>query len=227
MVIIEAKNIHRSFGEGALEVHVLKGITLSIHAGEFVAIMGKSGAGKSTLMYQLSVLDHPTEGELFVDGVNVSSLDEQEQTEFRLNTLGYVFQDYALVPDLSARENIMIPLLMRGMDWEKATQTADKALDDVGLVGKYNNLPGQLSGGEQQRVSIARAVAGKPKIIFADEPTANLDSISGNSIIELLGDLNKAGQTIVMVTHEDEYTKYCNRVIEMQDGKVIDEEKLA
>lgn len=225
MAIITAKNIQRSFGEGTLAVHVLKGIDLVVEEGEFIAIMGKSGAGKSTLMYQLSVLDHPTEGELIVDGISVLTLDEEEQTQFRLNTLGYVFQDYALVPDLSARENIMIPLLMRGSNWEKAAQVADKALDDVGLVGKYNNLPGQLSGGEQQRVSIARAVAGKPKIIFADEPTANLDSISGNSIIELLGDLNKAGQTIVMVTHEDEYTKYCNRIIEMQDGKVIGERK--
>lgn len=220
MNIIEAHNIHRKFGEGDLMTHVLKGINLTVSAGEFVAIMGKSGAGKSTLMYQLSVLDHPSEGHLTVDGVNVALLSEREQTEFRLRTLGYVFQDYALVPDLSARENIMIPLLMRGLDWEVARATADASLESVGLPGKYENLPSQLSGGEQQRVSVARALAGKPKIIFADEPTANLDSVSGRAVIELLGDLNKQGQTIVMVTHEEEYTKYCNRIVDMEDGRI-------
>jgi len=225
MSIIVAKNIHRKFGTGDLVSHILKGIDVTIEAGEFVAIMGKSGAGKSTLMYQLSVLDHPTEGSLTVDGVDVLKLSEFEQTEFRLRTLGYVFQDYALVPDLSSRENIMIPLLMKGMDWEEAKQTADASLDAVGLVGKYNNLPAQLSGGEQQRASIARAIAGKPKILFADEPTANLDTISGTQVIDLLGELNKGGQTIVMVTHEHEYTHFCNRVINMEDGKIIDEER--
>ncbi len=226
MNIITAKNIHRSFGKDNLITHVLKGIDLNIAEGEFVAIMGKSGAGKSTLMYQLSVLDTPTEGEVFVDGVDITSLPESKKTEFRLNTLGYVFQDYALVPDLSARENIMMPLLMRGDSWDKASQKADRALDGVGLDGKYNNLPTELSGGEQQRVAIARAVASNPKIIFADEPTANLDSVSGNTVIDLLGTINKQGQTIVMVTHEEEYTKYCNRIIRMEDGLVVGEEKL-
>lgn len=219
-IIIEAHNIHKSFGTGDLETHVLKGIDLSVHEGDFMAIMGKSGAGKSTLMYQLSVLDHPTDGTLLVDGTDVLSLSEKEQTAFRLKTLGYVFQDYALVPDLSAQENIMIPLLMGNMQWDEARKTANESLDAVGLVGKYNSLPSQLSGGEQQRVSVARAIAGKPKIIFADEPTANLDSVSGNAIIELLATLNKKGQTIVMVTHEDEYTKHCNRTIYMEDGKI-------
>lgn len=226
MKIIEAHNIHRSFGTGRLETHVLKGINLDVEAGEFIAIMGKSGAGKSTLMYQLSVLDHPTEGRLTVDGVNVAELSEREQTEFRLRTLGYVFQDYALVPDLSSRENIMIPLLMRNLAWEEAKRIADKSLDEVGLPGKYDNLPAQLSGGEQQRVSVARAIAGKPKILFADEPTANLDSISGGAIVELLGELNKQGQTIVMVTHEEEYTKYCNRIISMEDGRITDDHRV-
>ncbi len=221
--IIEATNITRSFGAGDLKVDVLKGISLAVDQGEFLAIMGKSGAGKSTLMYQLSVLDRPTSGTVIVDGVNVNEQSESEQTDFRLRTLGYIFQDYALVPDLSARENIMVPLLMRNMAWDEARVTADRALDAVGLVGKYENLPSQLSGGEQQRVSIARAVAGKPKIIFADEPTANLDSISGSSVIDLLGELHRQGQTIVMVTHEDEYTSYCDRIIYMEDGLVVEE----
>jgi putative ABC transport system ATP-binding protein len=224
--LIEAKNIHRKFGEDELEVHVLKGIDISVHEGEFMAIMGKSGAGKSTLMYQLSLLDHPTEGTIIIDNTDIRTLSETEQTEFRLKTLGYIFQDYALVPDLSALENIMIPLLMKGDTWDRAKYTAQSALDAVGLPDKDKNLPSQLSGGEQQRVAIARALAGNPKIIFADEPTANLDSISGNIIIDLLGDLHKKGQTIVMVTHEEEYTKYCNRFIRMEDGKIVEHETL-
>lgn len=224
MGIIEATNVHRTFGKGDLVTHVLKGIDVSVAPGEFVAIMGKSGAGKSTLMYQLSVLDTPTEGAIVIDGTDVAKLNETERTEFRLNTLGYVFQDYALVPDLSARENVMMPLLMRGVDWKVASSTADAALDEVGLAGKYENLPAQLSGGEQQRVAIARAVAGKPKIIFADEPTANLDSISGQNVIDLLTRLHRElGQTIVMVTHEKEYAVNCDRIIFMEDGLITKE----
>lgn len=227
MNIITAKNIKRSFGKDNLVTHVLRGIDVNIAEGEFVAIMGKSGAGKSTLMYQLSVLDTPTEGEILVDGTDVINLSEKEKTEFRLNTLGYVFQDYALVPDLSARENIMMPLLMRGEDWEEASTKADKAMDDVGLEGKYQKLPAELSGGEQQRVAIARAIASSPKIIFADEPTANLDSISGSQVIELLTKLNREQhQTVVMVTHEREYAQNVHRIIHMEDGVVVNEEKL-
>lgn len=223
--LIEANNIHRTFGTGDLITQVLRGISLTVAQGDFMAIMGKSGAGKSTLMYQLSALDHPTKGTIIIDGVDVNTLNEHEQTAFRLNTLGYVFQDYALVPDLSAGENVMVPLLMKGHSWDNATYTAQSALEAVGLSEKYDNLPSQLSGGEQQRVAIARTVAGNPKIIFADEPTANLDSVSGNTIIDLLGQLNCKGQTIVMVTHEEEYIKYCNRVLYMEDGIVVREEQ--
>lgn len=225
--LIKCTDVTKSFGSGDLLTHVLKGVSLTINQGEFVAIMGKSGAGKSTLMYQLSVLDEPTSGEILVDGTNVTKLSESEQTAFRLNTLGYVFQDYALVLDLSAEENVMIPLLMRGIKTEEARTIAHKAIDEVGLSGKYKNLPSELSGGEQQRVAIARAVAGKPKIIFADEPTANLDSVSGEQIISLLTDLNKhEGQTIVMVTHEREYALGADRIIHMEDGVVVLEEDL-
>jgi len=227
MSIISATNIQRKFGEGRLTTHVLKGIDVTVEEGEFVAIMGKSGAGKSTLMYQLSVLDEPTEGEITVNGTNVIQLTEKEKTNFRLNTLGYVFQNYALVPDLSAEENVMLPLLMRGYTWQEAKQLARAAIDGVGLEGKYTNLPAELSGGEQQRISIARAVAGKPKILFADEPTANLDTVSGTQVIDLITQVNKEeGQTIVMVTHEREYAMGCDRILHMEDGVIVSVEQL-
>lgn len=225
--IIKATNIHRRFGEGDLVAHVLKGIDINVEEGEFLAIMGKSGAGKSTLMYQLSVLDEPSEGGVEIDGVCVSELNEQERTAFRLNTLGYIFQNYALVPDLTAEENVMLPLLMRGYAWDKAKERAHHSLDNVGLEKKYTNLPAELSGGEQQRVAVARALTGKPKIIFADEPTANLDSVSGKQVVDLLAHLHRDyGQTIVMVTHEREYAMDCNRIVHMEDGKVVNEERL-
>ena len=227
MSIIIATDITRSFVLGEITTNVLKGISLTVSEGEFLGIMGKSGAGKSTFMYQISALDVPTSGSLIVDGVDVISLPEKEKTSFRLNTLGYVFQSYALVPDLSAEENVMLPILMRGNDTNEARRIAREAIDSVGLEGKYKSLPAQLSGGEQQRISIARAVAGKPKILFADEPTANLDSVSGVQIIELLKELNtKNGQTIVMVTHEREYAESCDRIIHMEDGLITDTETL-
>lgn len=225
--IIQASNIHRRYGTGDLVAHILKGIDINVRCGEFLAIMGKSGAGKSTLMYQLSVLDEPSEGSLIINDIDVGSLTEHERTALRLTTLGYVFQNYALVPDLSAEENVMLPLLMRGYDWEKARERAHHSLDNVGLSGKYLNLPSTLSGGEQQRVAIARALSGKPQIIFADEPTANLDSVSGTQVIELLTRLHRENnQTIVMVTHEREYAQSCDRILHMEDGVIVHEEKL-
>lgn len=225
--IIVAEKITKSFGTGDLFTTILKGIDVTIYTGEFVAIMGKSGAGKSTLMYQLSVLDEPTSGTLTIGGESIESKGENERTSFRLETLGYVFQDYALVPDLNAEENVMVPLVMRGMSWAEARTVARVAIDEVGLPSKYKNLPSELSGGEQQRIAVARAVAGKPKILFADEPTANLDSISSQQVIDLISGLNKTmGQTIVMVTHEREYALGCNRIIHMEDGQIIKEEIL-
>ncbi len=224
--MITIKNLTKTYTNGKLETHVLKGIDLEVKSGEFVAIMGKSGAGKSTLMYQMSLLDEPTSGSIVVDGEEVLELSNKERTRFRLDRLGYVFQDYALVPELTASENVLVPLLMKGQSQDEAKKTAIKALTEVGLSHRENNRPSQLSGGEQQRVSIARAIAEDPKILFADEPTANLDSASGNHIIEVLRDLNKKGQTIVMVTHEKEYTLYCDRIIYLEDGKITREEKI-
>lgn len=224
--IIVAEKIERHFGSGDLKVKVLKGIDVTVAEGEFLAIMGKSGAGKSTLMYQLSVLDTPSVGNIKIAESNILKLTETEKTTFRLNTLGYVFQNYALVPDLSARENCMLPLLMRGLSRGSATDFAEEALTAVGLSERFDSLPAMLSGGEQQRVSIARAVAGSPKILFADEPTANLDSVSGRAVINLLKSLHEKGQTIVMVTHEPEYAEVADRIIYLEDGNIINEKIL-
>lgn len=216
--IITTRSLEKTYYNGQVKTPVLKGIDLDIAKGEFIAIMGKSGAGKSTLMYQLSLLDRPTSGTIMVDGTDILSLNGSKRTDFRLNELGYVFQDYALVPELSSIENIAIPMLMQGSDTETAYKRAREVLDMIGMQGKYENRPNQLSGGEQQRVSIARGVAQNPKILFADEPTANLDSSSSNAVIEVLRDLHKKGQTIVMVTHEPEYTQYCDRIVFLEDG---------
>lgn len=225
MSLIQAHNLRRSFQNGTALTEVLKGIDITVTDGEFLGIMGKSGAGKSTLLYQLSLLDQPTEGEITVADTNILALSEQARTSFRLNTLGYVFQDYALVPDLNAEENVLLPILMRGIRYREAQTTARTFLDEVGLSGKYENLPSTLSGGEQQRVAVARAVAGKPRILFADEPTANLDSVSGQQIIDLLTRLNHEYQlTIVMVTHEREYAANCHRILSMEDGQITHEE---
>jgi putative ABC transport system ATP-binding protein len=220
--MIYATDITKTFKNGAVETNVLKGITLTIKTGEFVAIMGKSGAGKSTLLYQLGLLDDPTTGTIKIEDVYTTSLSVEARTDFRLNQLGYIFQDYALLPELSAIENVMVPLLMQGKTQQEAKAVAVASLDRIGLGHRGDNLPSQLSGGEQQRVSIARAVAHNPKILFADEPTANLDSESGDAVIKIFKDLHDQGQTIVMVTHEKEYTLHCDRVIQLADGKIVE-----
>lgn len=223
-VMISAFGIHKYFIEADTSLHVIKNVSLSVRENEFIAIMGKSGAGKSTLMYQLSALDKPSEGSITVAGTDILALNEDELTIFRLNTLGYVFQDYALILDLTAFENVILPLLMRNMKWDEAENLAHTALERVGLETRYTHLPNKMSGGEQQRVAIARAIAGRPKILFADEPTANLDSVSGRRIIDLLAEINQSGQTVVMVTHEAEYTDKCNRIIFLEDGVITHED---
>lgn len=222
--IIEAKGIVKNFKTGDVVTEVLRGVDLSVKEGEFVSIMGRSGAGKSTLLYQLSLLDEPNEGEITVDGVDVLALKGNDKTLFRLHELGYVFQDYALVPELTAVENVSLPLLMRGIPIEEAFNQSRIALKKLGLDRQVNNLPSQMSGGEQQRVSIARAIVDEPKIIFTDEPTANLDGENARIVIDILKDLNKKGQTIVMVTHEEEYGRETDRIIWLRDGKVDEEE---
>jgi putative ABC transport system ATP-binding protein len=220
MAIIEVKNLKKSFKTGDKELVVLKDLSLSIEEGKFVAITGRSGSGKSTLLYQLGLLDHPNSGTIFIDKTDISKLSNEERTAFRLKELGYVFQDYALVPELSAIENVAVPLLMQGYTKLEAYEISRTAMRKMGLGEKEQNLPSQLSGGEQQRISIARAIAHNPKIIFADEPTANLDNETADTVMKTFVELNKEGQTIVMVTHEPEYAEMAHVKFKLHDGHV-------
>lgn len=224
--MIRVEGLIKKYGEGDLELTVLKNLDLEIKSGEFVAIIGPSGAGKSTLLYQMSLLDKPSAGEIFLDNHKTSVLSEAEKTEVRLRKLGYVFQDYALLPELTAEENVALPMLMQGMSREVAFQKAEKALARIGLAEKKHNLPSQLSGGQQQRVSIVRAIAHDPHILFADEPTANLDSENARVVMQAFLDLHhKDGQTIIMVTHEDEYAALAERVIMLKDGVIVEDRR--
>ncbi len=223
--IIEGKKIVKTFKNGEVLTPVLKGIDIGVREGEFLAIMGRSGAGKSTLLYQLSLLDEPTSGEIHIEDRDVLKLSNSDKTTFRLEQMGYIFQDYALVPELTAVENVAVPLMMQGNSTKRAFERAEEILNELGLTKQTHNLPSQLSGGEQQRVSIARAIAHKPKILFADEPTANLDGESARKVIDVLKELNKKGQTIIMVTHEQEYGLETDRIVHLSDG-VIDREQI-
>lgn len=223
--MIRTENISKIYGQGELQVKALDMVNIAIGDGEFVAIVGSSGAGKSTLLYQLSFLDEPTSGEVFFLDKQTSHLDQSEKAQLRLKELGYVFQDYALLPELTAQDNVALPMLMQGFSYQISLYKANQALQKVGLGEKLLNLPSQLSGGQQQRVSIARAIAHEPHIIFADEPTANLDSASGRMVMDAFVDLNKEGQTIVMVTHEQEYAKFAKRIVTMRDGKIVNDER--
>lgn len=219
--MIETKNLIKTFKDGEKETKVLKGIDFKADNGEFVAIMGRSGAGKSTFLYLMSLLDEPTGGEIIIDGNDTRKMTTDEKTLFRLEKCGYVFQDYALLPDLTALENVALPLLMQNASRKKSYDQAKEALIKVKLGHRLNSLPSHLSGGEQQRVSIARAVAHNPKILFADEPTANLDNESSATVIEIFKELHKEGQTIIMVTHEEQYAKMAGKIIRLDDGKIV------
>lgn len=218
-VIIETKDVTRIFRMGEVEVRALRGVSLNIKRGEFVAIMGSSGSGKSTFLNQLGLLDIPTSGAVIIDSVDTSKMSEKEKGSFRLHNLGYVFQDYALLPELSAIENVYLPLMMQGKSKEECQKAASLVLIAVGLEDRLNQFPSKMSGGQQQRVSIARALAHNPRVLFADEPCANLDSVASKQILELFRKFNKEeGQTIVMVTHEDWHMEYVDRIIRLKDG---------
>jgi len=224
-VIIKARNLERIYSNGIIKTYALKKINLDIKEGEFVAIMGPSGSGKSTLLHQLGLLDNPTNGDLLIDDEDVLVLSDKGRTRFRLEKLGYVFQSYNLIPELTALENVYITAMARGVNKKEYIKEAVTILNKVGLGDRINHYPSELSGGQQQRVSIARALVNKPKILFADEPTANLDSDSSQDVINLFRKLNKEiRQTIVMVTHELEEGKKADRIIWIKDG-LLDNDK--
>ncbi len=221
--MIKAEALRKEFQSGDTKIVAVNSLSFDIPKGQFLTVTGKSGSGKSTLLYQLGLLDTPTSGEVFIDGEEVINIPEKERTMIRLNELGYIFQDYAIIPSLTALENTLVPLLMQGYATSTAEKKAKVALGRVGLTDRMHNLPSQLSGGQQQRVAIARAIAHEPKIIFADEPTANLDSETSDQVINAFLDLNREGQTIVMVTHEPEYAALAHRTFVMADGSIIND----
>lgn len=224
--MITVKNITKDFTNGTVVTHVLRGVSLEIPDGQFVAIVGPSGAGKSTLMYQMSLLDTPNSGSIFVDDREISALNDTEAIKYRLENFGFVFQDYALIPELTALENVTLLGLMQGIDYGIVKKEATAILESFNLLNQIDHLPSQLSGGEQQRVSVARAIIKKPKILFADEPTASLDSDMSSQVMKVFLDLHKKGQTIVMVTHEEEYAVMADRIIRVKDGQIIDDKML-
>ncbi len=220
--IIHIENLTRHYKSGEELVKALDGVSFQIKKGEFIAIMGPSGSGKTTMLRILGLLDKPTKGIYTINNLNVVHLPEEERGYYRLTQLGYVFQDYALMNEMSALENVYILSLMEGKSKNESISIAKSALHNVGLGDKGNRIPDQLSGGEKQRIAIARAIAKTPKILFADEPCANLDTHLSEQVLEVFKTLNeKFGQTIVMVTHEDWHTKYVSRVIKLKDGKIV------
>jgi putative ABC transport system ATP-binding protein len=224
--MIVAHDLRKYYGMGAVQVRALDGVSIAIKRGEFVGVMGPSGSGKSTLLHMLGLLDRPTSGSLTIDGVEVGALTEQERTKFRLRRLGYVFQDYALVPELTAKENVYLPSMARGMTPQECTLLCTEILTVVGLGDRINHLPSQLSGGEQQRVAIARALVNRPALLLADEPCANLDTRNSKVILDLFRKLNRDfRQTIVMVSHEEWHKQYFDRIIAMKDGVIETEEQ--
>lgn len=218
--MIQLRSVSKIYKNGLYEVRALDQIDLSIKKGEFVAIVGRSGSGKSTLMNIIGTLDSPSCGKYFLDGVDVSSFSDRKLSQVRGSMIGFIFQGFNLIPNLSAQENVEMPLLYRGFNRSDREKLAKSALEKVGLSSRTNHLPSQMSGGQQQRVAIARAIASSPPIILADEPTGNLDTSSGSEILEILNSLNHNGHTLVMITHDMSIASQISRNIIISDGKI-------
>jgi len=221
-VVVELDNVHKTYRTGEMEVHAVRGVTLKIRSGEFVALMGSSGSGKSTLMNILGCLDRPTRGRYLLDGQDVSPLQRDQLADFRNGKLGFVFQSFNLLPRTSARENVELPLLygVHRLSNAQLREKADQVLRSVGLAGREDHHPSQLSGGQQQRVAIARALINDPEVLLADEPTGNLDSRTSLEIMAIFQKLNDEGITVVMVTHEADIASFARRNVVMRDGLV-------
>jgi putative ABC transport system ATP-binding protein len=220
-MIVTASDLHRTYGTGEAEVRALDGVDVGIDEQRFVAVMGPSGSGKSTLMHVLAGLDRPTSGTVEIAGTEVTTLDDKALTELRRDKVGFIFQAFNLLPVLTAEENILLPLSIAGRSPDR--EWVDRLIDTVGLRDRLDHRPSELSGGQQQRVAVARALASRPAVIFADEPTGNLDSTSSREVLELLRRaVDEFGQTVVMVTHDPDAAKVADETIEMADGKIVD-----
>ena len=224
MSYIDAEELVKQYGRGEAVVTAVGGVSLQIDEGEFVAIMGESGSGKSTLLSMLGGLNSPTSGRFLVNGVEVYALTSDERADFRKKSIGFVFQNFHLLPYLTLAENVMLPLAIVNGSKKKKLSAAVDALARVGLHSKATRLPSQISGGEQERVAIARAIVNRPPIILADEPTGNLDTRTGAEVMKLLALLNQEGITVIMVTHSNEYAHYARRLIRLSDGQLVREE---
>lgn len=219
--LIEFKNLSKIYQMGETQVRAVDNMSMQIMSGEFVAIVGQSGSGKSTCMNIIGCLDVPTSGNYYLDGHDVGELDENELAEIRNKMVGFIFQQYNLLPKLSVLGNVELPLLYGGLSKSQRLEQATKVIEKVGLSDKINNLPSQLSGGQQQRVSVARALAGKPSVILADEPTGALDSKTGKEVLDLLTKLHSEGNTVVLITHDNDIASQAQRIIRLEDGHII------
>ena len=225
MSYIQVDDLSKQYGEGEAAVLAVRGINFGIESGELIAIMGESGSGKSTLLTVMGALNSPGRGKYWVDKIDVYALGQEERADFRRNYLGFVFQSFHLIPYLTVQENVMLPLTPVSIRKKKKRAMAEEALRRVGLAGKGGRLPSQISGGEQERVAIARAVVNKPPILLADEPTGNLDTKNTREMMNLLQQLNADGMTIIMVTHNPECARYARRILRMSDGLLVEDEK--
>ena len=222
--IIKLNNVHRDYLMGDSIIRAVDGIDASIKKGDFIAIVGPSGSGKSTMMNLVGCLDLATKGEIFLDGKDIEHLGESELAQVRGRKIGFIFQTFNLIPTLNALENVMLPMLFQGIPKKERKERAEKLLIKVGLEERMSHLPSELSGGQRQRVAIARALANNPEVILADEPTGNLDSKTGEDILNLFIQLNKEGKTIIVVTHDLDIARHAGKVLKMKDGK-LDNEK--